>query len=351
MSLRVAVIGCGSRGARRARALRELGIDEIFVTDQDPEKARRLAVEVRGTAIDSAVAAAAAAEAVLLCTPAPGHVGLALDVVRGGAHVFIEPPVSDSLAGTSVLVEAVASSGRVAMVGSRLRFHPGLERLRTLLQAGTLGRVYGVSVWFGLGVNGWPPLRGLGEIAAPAASAGTTLAGVEWLDALRWLFGQPVEVTALCADAYPGSGEGEDVRAAIVRFEGGAVVQVYADGLRGPETSRLEVLGTEGALRWSAGGHRIILDRRGGGDRRVEEVRANAAELDTAELRHFLACVLTGRTPITDAVEGRETLALALAVQRSSRLRRALAVGEQGKRAASRRGFPAGLRLVHGGEL
>jgi UDP-N-acetylglucosamine 3-dehydrogenase len=352
MSLRIAVVGCGGLGMRRAHTLHALGIDDLRFTDQDDERARKLQTALGGRVVKSASAAAATADAVVVCTPPASRVGLALEGVRAGAHAFVEAPVADGLGGVGLLLEAAASRGRAVMVGSRLRFHPAMERIRSLLQARTLGRVYAGSIWVGVGV-------GSGESASGAANAeGAVASGrdgtpesVQWLDAMRWIFGQPFDVTAVPAGACPegkgGDDPGADISAAILRFESGLLLQLYADGLRGQRATHLELVGTEGTLSWSAAESRITLQRSGGTDRRVERVPVDPATLEEAEMRHFLACVLTGRTPVSDGLEGRATLSLALALQRSARLRRALPVGDGGRRSSGRRAAWGSLRLVH----
>jgi predicted dehydrogenase len=172
---------------------------------------------------------------------------------------------------------------------------------------------------------------------------------VQWFDAVRWLFGNPIEVSAMCANVFPQGRDGEEFSAALVRMESGVVVQLCADPFRGYRGTRIEIVGTDGALQWAAADNRIAIQRLGGRERREEDVFVDEEELVGAELRHFLACVLTGRTPITDGAEGRAALTLALVVRRAVRLRRTIAVGDGSRRAGGRRGLPTLLRLVHAG--
>jgi UDP-N-acetylglucosamine 3-dehydrogenase len=345
VSLRIAVVGCGPLGARRARTLRALGIDELRLADHDAERARMLQAKIGGTVLGSTSAIAAESDAVIVCTPPPLRVGAAVEAIRAGAHVFVEAPLGDGLGGIGLLLEAAAARGRVVMVGSRLRFHPALERIRALVQTRTIGRVYAGALWLGTGT----PDRGV-DAARLADTAGADADGaaaesLQWLDVVRWLFGQPAEVMAAPAG---GSAEaGEDPGAAILRFESGLLLQIFADGLRGHRATRVELVGTEGTLTWSAGESQVALERLGGAERRVERLPVDLATLEEAEMRHFLACILTGRTPISDGGEGRATLSLALALQRSSRLRRALAVGDHARRFGDRRRVTGTLRLVH----
>ncbi len=345
VSLRIAVVGCGQLGARRARTLRALGIDELRLADHDAERARILQAKLGGSVLGSTSAAAAESDAVIVCSPPATRIALAVEAIRAGAHVFVEAPLGDGLGGVGLLLEAAAARGRVVMVGSRLRFHPALERIRALVQTRTIGRVYAGSLWLGTGASD----RAEAVREADASGAGVRGAATEslqWLDVIRWLFGQPAEVMAVPTETS-AEGVGDDPGAAILRFESGLLLQIFADSLRGHRATRVELVGTEGTLTWSAGESQVALERLGGAERRVERLPVDLATLEEAEMRHFLACLLTGRTPISDAGEGRATLSLALALQRSSRLRRTLSVGEHARRFSGRRGVSGTLRLVH----
>lgn len=347
MSLRVAVVGCADVGARRAHTLRTLGIDALTFTDHDTKRARQLQAKLGGAVADSAAEAAGNADAVLICTPPGSRIGLALEAIRAGAHVFVEAPLGDSVAGTNLLLEAAGVRNKALMVGSRFRFHPALERIRTLLEARTVGRVYAVSMWIGMGVPTWGGCPECAFEAQLASSYGRVAQSVQWFDVLRWIFGRPLDVVAVSASVYPDGAASDDLCATVVRLENGGIMQVYADAFQASDATRLEVVGTGGTLHWSAGKSQITLERWRDSERYVEQVPAECAGLEEAEMRHFLACVLTGRTPLSDGLEGRAALMLALAVQRSCRLRRALPLTEDGRRLGTRRGLSASLRLVH----
>jgi predicted dehydrogenase len=347
MSLRTAIVGCGCAGTRRAHALRELGIDDITVTDRDPFKASSLAAAIGGKLASSVANAAEGSDAVLVCTPADSRALFGLAAVRQGAHVFIEAPLSDRLEEVAPLLEGSAASRRVLMVGSGCRFHPGLERIRALMEARTLGRVYAASMCLGTAETDGSCGDDDDQRVSRETRQGLVVDGIQWFDALRWLFGKPIEVTAMGAHVHASPTDPDGVSAALVRMENGAVVQVCIDAFRGPEATRIDVVGTDGTLCWSAGENRLALHRLGGRERREEHLPVTEGEVDGAELRHFLACVLTGRTPVADGSEGRATLALALAVRRAARLRRSLALGDDLGRLGRRRGISPLLRLVH----
>jgi predicted dehydrogenase len=340
-SLRVVIVGCGSAGSRRAHALRALGVESLAFVDLDEERARRFADLLGGRIVTSAAVAAAQADAVIVCVPPRARVRAAATAVQAGAHVFVEAPLGDALAGASALVDAAAVRQRVLMVGAPLRFHPAVTRARSLLDGHALGRPYAVGLWVGTASAD----SRSGTRARDNGREGGIHVAAPWLDAIRWLFGQPLDVTAAEASIDPRSPNGHGACAAILRLACGALAQLYVDPLQGNGATRLEVLGTDGRLRWCAAEERLVLERCGGLDH-AERVPADTDAVEEAEMRHFLACVLTGRMPLSDGGEGRATLGLMLAVQRASRLRRALSLGRRGRRGAAGRGLTPALRLV-----
>ena len=77
----------------------------------------------------------------VLATPVPTHFELARRAILAGKHVMVEKPMTWTAAEARELRDLVAGSGRVLMVGHLLRFHPGIEKLRELIDTGELGDV------------------------------------------------------------------------------------------------------------------------------------------------------------------------------------------------------------------
>ena len=99
-----------------------------------------------------------AADAVFVCNPTSQHLPIALRWrQKTGYPLFIEKPLSHSLAGVQELVALVESQRLVALVGYQLRFHPCLQRLQTLLRERAVGRVVAVRAEMGEYLPSWHP--------------------------------------------------------------------------------------------------------------------------------------------------------------------------------------------------
>src|SRR5437660_189779 len=132
---RFLVIGCGSIGKRHignlsachAGGVRAFDVRE----DRRAEVRSRFGIEVFGNLED---AWAAGADVALITAPTRLHVPLALQAAEHGCHLFIEKPLADSCEGIEPLLTAVRQRNLVTLVGCNLRFHPGLRRIKRLLE-------------------------------------------------------------------------------------------------------------------------------------------------------------------------------------------------------------------------
>src|SRR5579871_4379974 len=92
-----------------------------------------------GTAVASAEAVAAAADAVYVCTPTAAHRAAVDAALAQRRAVFCEKPLDRDLARATALVDSVAAAGVPAQCGLVLRSAPVFQALRDLVKSGTLG--------------------------------------------------------------------------------------------------------------------------------------------------------------------------------------------------------------------
>jgi predicted dehydrogenase len=140
--MRVAQIGCGSWGAN---VLRELAahprVDLVLVVDP------RLSARTRATALvpgvpvthDTASIGRVRADAAVVVTPGPVHAEVAEIALRQGLHVFIEKPMTTSLADAARLRVLARERGLVGMVGHLMLHHPAVRALIGVLRSESIG--------------------------------------------------------------------------------------------------------------------------------------------------------------------------------------------------------------------
>jgi predicted dehydrogenase len=255
-------------------------------------------------------------EAVVLATPVPTHHDLARQALEAGKHVFVEKPMTFSAAEARDLREVVQRTGRTLMVGHLLRYHPGVVKLRELIDAGELGDVRYV---YGNRVN-------LGTIR-PDENALWSL-GVHDVSVVLHLLGdEPDEVSAR-GECYVRPTV-QDVVFGYIHFPAGQIGHLHLSWLDPDKLRRMTVVGTrrmavfddmepdrkvtvhdKGEIRMPEG--RISTHT---GD--VWSPRIDMTEPLRLECEHFLECVRTGEEPRTGVEEGVRVVEVLEAMQRS----------------------------------
>ena len=309
----------------------------VAVTDVDAGAAAAFAA-ARGCAAEPDLGALLArrdVEAVCVCVPSGLHAAIGVQAAKAGKHLAVEKPIDVSLDAADRLIDAARAAGVALTVISQHRFDPGLVELQRLLDDGALGRLV-----LGEASTKWYRTQAYYDSAAwrgtYAMDGGSLMnQGVHYVDLLRWCMGPPVEVTAVCA-TQAHQIEVEDTALAIVRFASGAVATILSSTAAFPGfPQRLEITGTQGTVTVEDG--RIV--RRAltadaspvATSRAGRSAAADPAAVDVAshaaQLADLLDAVDTGREPAVTGQDGRDALAIVLAVYESSRTGRPVRLG------------------------
>ena len=80
-------------------------------------------------------------QGIVIATPAETHGRIARDALLAGKDVFVEKPLCLNIVEGEALVNLAESEGRILMVGHLLWYHAAVRTLKTLMDAGELGRV------------------------------------------------------------------------------------------------------------------------------------------------------------------------------------------------------------------
>lgn len=141
----VAIVGYGYWGPKLARNfLQDGGFGRVLICDEDAARLKRGLVENPGSEAAGSFAELIRdpeVEAVALATPVATHHPLALAALRAGKHVLVEKPLATRSADAEELVRVAAAARRVLMVDHTFVYHPAVQRIQALIQAGELGRL------------------------------------------------------------------------------------------------------------------------------------------------------------------------------------------------------------------
>ena len=170
--IRAFIIGLGSWGQHLVRCCggEAAGIRFTAAATRTPEKARDFAVSHGLRMLDSYEAALADPEidAVVLATPHRQHTGQVIAAARAGKHVFTEKPLGVDAASAERAALACAEAGVTLGVGYNKRFQLALQKIRSLIDDCTLGRVLHLEGNFSGPASTASP-RAMGGMAPPRA--------------------------------------------------------------------------------------------------------------------------------------------------------------------------------------
>jgi len=219
----------------------------IAVLSSDTEKARAFAAEhdiATGTADLEEFLAAPELEAVWIASPTYLHREQGLAALDAGKHVLLEKPLAMTAADGWELVEKAKSAGRVLATGYQGRYVPGHIAMQRLIAEGAIGEITVARTYYGIHRPGPPPeWRQNRDTAHWGALADV---GTHHLDLLRMLVGEIAEATAIYGRQM--GFETDDVVAAALRLESGALATLANTTNVWVQHTRVEVHGTGGAL-------------------------------------------------------------------------------------------------------
>lgn len=141
--MRIVVVGAGRMGVIRAEDLAaDDRVDEIVITNRNPERAAELAERVGGTTTPWGEWPHADAYAVTTATDT--HADLIEHLASRGKPLLIEKPLAMTLEETDALI---AMAEDITMqVGFQRRFDAGLRRIRGAIESGRLGTLYSLTL-------------------------------------------------------------------------------------------------------------------------------------------------------------------------------------------------------------
>jgi UDP-N-acetyl-2-amino-2-deoxyglucuronate dehydrogenase len=251
---RFALVGAGVIGKHHGMVMTQLAdrLELVAVVDVDLSRAEQLAAERGGRAYASLTDALAYedVDVVTVATPTGLHGVVAVEALEAGKHVVIEKPAEVTVEKTDEIIEAQGRAGTLVSVISQHRFDPATEVLLEAIEKGRLGRltsgIAAIDWWRSQAYYDSGDWRGTWELDGGGAMMNQ---GVHTIDLLIAAMGRPVEVFAYTGAVAHERIETEDVAAAVVKFESGALGVIHATTAAYPGLSaRVHVHGDRGSL-------------------------------------------------------------------------------------------------------
>jgi len=332
--LKVAAIGVGSLGRHHARNYAELakdwngehparplvaddtsagqagmlsapvGIEFVGVCDVNPATAAEIAKQHNTTAFTDWRELLDKVDAVSVATTTETHCEITCAFLERGVHVLVEKPIAMTLEEADRMIAAANRSGAKLMVGQLERFNPAMVALRPHVTTPMYFEIHRVSPF---------PNRSLDVDVVLDVM-------IHDLDAVQWMVGQDVAVSAIHAVGIPVISDKVDAANARIEFANGAVANITASRV-GTEKIR--------KTRFYQTGSYVVLDY---GTKfasltslnpeaahplagiSINRLEINDIEPLRAEITAFLASIENDKTPPVTGDDGRRALKLAVGV-------------------------------------
>ena len=315
--IRLGLIGCGNMAQQHARRFDRLGdrITLAAAVDIESHNAEAIAGQFDGcVAATDYRSIVDEVDAVLIALPHHLHHPSAKFFLEADKHVLLEKPMANSEKACLDLIETAKKTDAVFMIAYVMRFNPLVLRMKELLDAKIYGDVFQVSIWTEqhteFPVGHW-------HASAEHLGGGQLMShGCHYIDILLWWLGRPLRGTHLGTNLGTPWMEREGTSNVVIEFEGGRLG--YHFGTWGARGTRLgysfQAHCTEGMIEADIRGGRLIGHKNVRGEA-VSDNQEIFLELGNRkftenEVAHFLDCIDTGATPLTDAVSSLQGLRL-----------------------------------------
>jgi len=323
----IGVIGCGYWGPNIIRNVANMDIARLAgVSDLSEERLAKLEHTypgLRTTTDHRQLLNDPAVDAVIIATPIRTHHRLAMEALLQGKHVLIEKPLAPSTSECEELIETAEMVGRVLMVGHTFQYNPAVEKLRQLIRSGDLGRIYYIDcARLSLGLF-QRDINVIWDLAPHDLSILIHILGT-----------RPESVSARrAAHVVPGVA---DLAQIDLQFPGDIMAHVRVSWLDPVKVRRVTVVGSKKMAVYNDGAEdkikiydkRVALQATDGetdpvfqyheGD--IETPPIDWVEPLMAQISHFVGCIQTGQTPLSDGRMGLDVVRIMEAADRSRSL-------------------------------
>jgi predicted dehydrogenase len=329
--LGVLVIGSGYWGRNYVRIFHELKDTRVVaVCDRSLEQLAAIAAEFPHVKLVQDLEVALTLPGIdctVVATPAKTHFGVTSWCLETGLPVLVEKPLTTNSADAVELIDLASSRGLTLMVGHTFVYNAAVRKVKEYLDSGRLGDVY----YMYARRTSLGPIRtdvnALWDLASHDVSIFNYLLGVE-----------PEWVSAIGARVLRN--EREDVGFVSVGYPGGIVAHIHVSWADPNKTREVVVVGSEKQVvfndlnqleqvrLFSRGVTAVPPENPSYGefmfqlrDGDIVSPLIEASEPLKNECSHFVECVRTGSSPITDGIVGDSAVRVLEAIDRSISLR------------------------------
>jgi len=265
-------------------------------------------------------------DGVIICTPDQAHHADALKVMRAGKHVLCEKPMSLNLDECRDMVKVAEETGVKFMIGQVCRKTPAFVKAKRMVDEGVIGELFMVESEYAHDYAGCP---GIDNWRMTPERHPVIGGGCHAVDLLRWIAGDPEEVSAYANHKMLPTWPVNDCYISIIKFPNNVIGKVMTSiGCKRHYTMRTVLYGSKGTIIMDSSSSTISLYK--------EELTDELKRLDSPqlmeikipieidshnmaeEIRDFVTCIINDEKPKLDARQGLFTVTVCDAIVRSA---------------------------------
>jgi predicted dehydrogenase len=326
--VRVGVVGLGYWGPNLARNFDRLADAELAsccdLDEANLAKARGLYPNAVVTDDLDVLLGDDSLDAVVVAPSVPTHYALGKRALEAGKHTFIEKPIALRAADAGDLVSTAAARGVKLMVGHLLEYHPAVDKMKQLVDAGELGRVFYV----------YANRLNLGKVRKDENALWSL--GPHDISVINYLTGEEPQEVSARGECYLQD-DVEDVVFGYIRYPSGMVGHLHVSWLDPHKSRKITVVGEKKMVVFDdmEADRKVTVYDKGATTTRTqfdtygEFVTLHFGDIHIpkigndeplrVECAHFVDCIVNDRQPRSDGRDALNVVRVLEAMERSLR--------------------------------
>jgi predicted dehydrogenase len=329
--MKILIIGIGSIGKRHLDNLVQIGMRDVIICDRDKSRIEEVLQTHPGLQAfqDYTEGFGENPDAVFICTPPHIHTEIMAHAAENNCHVFCEKPLAMDLRKLDTIAKEAEQKGLTIMVGYIYRFCRPIKKIKEILDANLIGKVYTARTIVSLYLPDWHPWEDYRDffLSHQALGGGALLEESHAIDYMKWFMGDVNAVFCFNRKLSDLDMDCEDVSVLNLEFKNNAVGSIQIDLLGRVLRKEAELIGEKGTVLWDGERGLVRLFTVDEGAWQEFEL-AFTPDAYIEQIEHFFECITKKQEPLISLRDGMETLRICLAGFTSSDERRLVQLDE-----------------------
>ncbi len=270
--------------------------------------------------------------AAIICSVTSRHIENSLILAKSGIHLLIEKPLSNTITKTDNLLKITKNKKLITLMGCNLRFHPCIQKIKTLLEDNAIGKVFFVQAEHGSYLPDWHPNEKYENSYAANKNlgGGVLLTSIHEIDYLYWFFGMPKDVFSFTEKITTLKVTADDFSSVLLHFKNNIVAEIHLDFFQKPISRGCKIVGSKGIIQWDYTKESVqLFNYKNNRWKKILTLNFfNINQTYRDELKHFIKCLQNREKSLNPISDGIDTLKIALNAKKSSKIKKVVKFNE-----------------------